>query len=291
MRTPRTVTLSLLFCAALTAHAQVHETPTVLIRCDDIGMCHSVNMALEEVINAGIPVSASVMVPCPWFSEAVALLRKHPDVSVGIHLTLNAEWNEYRWGPISGTAPSLVDSLGYFFPSRSALFAHHPDLHEVEAELRAQIVKAFAAGLHVDYVDYHMGAAVSTPELRALVERLAAEYHVGISRYFGEKDVEGVYFAPPESKTDTLVRLAHALLPGPIQLFVFHLGLESPEMNALTDQNTIGLPFMSKHRNAERRALLSPGFAQALTEKKVRFVTYRMLFKELGPQHMQRPQE
>ena len=74
----------------------------ILIRCDDIGMSHSVNMAAKKVLETGMPVSMSVMVPCAWFSEAVDLLQQYPNVSVGIHLTLNAEWNQCRWGPVAG---------------------------------------------------------------------------------------------------------------------------------------------------------------------------------------------
>ena len=68
----------------------------LLFRLDDIGMCHSVNVAAKEVLETGMTVSMSVMVPCPWFSEAVELLKKYPNVSIGIHLTLNAEWKQYR---------------------------------------------------------------------------------------------------------------------------------------------------------------------------------------------------
>src|SRR6476620_3495947 len=109
-----------------------NEKIPILIRCDDIGMCHSVNMAAEQVLKTGIPVSMSVMVPCPWFAEAVEMLKKYPNVSVGIHLTLNSEWKQYRWGPVAGAqaVPSLVDSFGNFFPSRAALFGNNPKLSE-----------------------------------------------------------------------------------------------------------------------------------------------------------------
>src|SRR6476619_862373 len=129
----------------------------VLIRCDDIGMCHAVNVAAKQVLETGIPVSMSVMVPCPWFSEAAEMLKQYKNVAIGIHLTLNSEWKQYRWGPVLGAraVPSLVDSLGNFFPSRSRLFGNNPSLTEIEAELRAQIEKALAAGLKIEYLDYH----------------------------------------------------------------------------------------------------------------------------------------
>ena len=105
----------------------------VLLRLDDIGMCHAVNRAAKEVLEKGFPVSMSVMVPCSWFAEAAEMLKQYPNVSVGIHLTLNAEWKQYRWGPVAGVSavPSLVDSLGHFFPSRSKLFGNNPKLSEI----------------------------------------------------------------------------------------------------------------------------------------------------------------
>lgn len=263
----------------------------VLIRCDDLGMCHSVNVAAKQVLETGLPVSMSVMVPCPWFSEAVELLKQYRNVSVGIHLTLNSEWKQYRWGPVTGvnTVPSLVDSVGYFFPSRSLLYSNNPSLTEIETELRAQIDKAITVGLKIDYLDYHMGAAVQTPETRAIVEKLAAEYKLGISRYYGEVDVEGGYSAPVANKLDTLTAKMKALQPGGIKLLVFHIGLDNPEMSAMEDLNTFGLKEMSKHRQAELKALISPQFLQLLQSKSYRLINYKMLNEEKGLESMKRP--
>ena len=263
----------------------------VLVRCNDIGMSHAVNMAFKEVAESGLSFSASVMVPCPWFSEAAELLKKYPNVSVGLHLTLNAEWREIRWGPVLGpeAVPSLVDSLGYFFGSRAALMGHKPNLEEVERELRAQIRRALAAGLKPDYVDYHMGAAVGTPELRAIVEKLAEEFGLGISRYFREQDAEGVYRALPQFKTDTLVAIVNRLTPGSRYLLVFHVGQETSELDALTDLNTIGLADMSKHRNGERKALLSKEFRDALKLRKAILLKYGDLLRIDGTKGMRRP--
>ena len=263
----------------------------ILIRCDDIGMCHSVNIAAKEVLETGIPVSMSVMVPCPWFAEAVEVLKKYPNVSIGIHLTLNAEWKQYRWGPVSGSqvVPTLVDSVGSFFPSRSLLFGNDPKLTEIETELRAQIEKALHAGLKIDYLDYHMGAAVQTPETRAIVEKLAAEYKLAISRYYGEDYIEGWYFASPADKLDTMMVKLRTLQPGGTKLFVIHVGLDTPEMSALEDANPFGPKEMSKHRNGELNALISPQFQQLLHDPKYRLINYRMLTEEKGLSAMKRP--
>ena len=266
---------------SVSAQQDLSKKIPILIRCDDIGMSHSVNMAAKKVLETGMPVSMSVMVPCSWFSEAVDMLKQYPNVSVGIHLTLNAEWKQYRWGPVAGVkqVPSLVDSLGHFFPSRSKLFANNPSLSEIETELRAQIDKALRAGLKIDYLDYHMGAAMQTPETRKIVEKLAAEYKVGISRYYDEVDVEGGYSAPVGSKLDTLSSKLSALQPGGTKLFVFHVGIDDAELSAMEDLNPFGPKDMSKHRQAELDALVSPSFRALLQQEKFRLVNYRNLKK------------
>ena len=260
------------------------ENPVLLIRCDDLGMCHAVNMAAKQLMQTGLPFSASVMFACPWYQEAVEILKNHPEISVGVHLTLNAEWKNYRWGPILGkeTVPSLVDSCGYFFPSRAKFFANNPKIEEVEPELRAQIERAIQSGLQIDYVDYHMGTAVETPGLRSIVENLAKKYQLGISRYFGEIDVKNLYSIPIKNKTDSLVSIINRLEPGKKQLMVFHIGLATPEMNALVDLNPFGPPKMSRHRHAELTALCSKKFKKILKQKKVRLITYRKLISEQG---------
>src|SRR5207248_1650203 len=131
---------------------------SLIIRTDDIGMSHSVNMAMERLVGTGLPVSVSVLFVCPWYQEAVEILKQHPRVAVGIHLALNSEWKNYRWGPVTGSAavPSLVDANGFFFPSSEALHQHNPSVAEVEKELRAQIDRALRSGVKIDYVDFHM---------------------------------------------------------------------------------------------------------------------------------------
>ncbi len=284
------IIVSLLFL--IVSFRVVSQIP-VLIRCDDIGMCHSVNMAAKQVLETGNPVSMSVLVPCPWFSEAAEMLKQYKNVSIGIHLTLNAEWKNYRWGPVLGAkaVPTLVDSVGDFFPSRSRLFSNNPSLDEIEAELRAQIQIAINSGLKIDYLDHHMGAAVQTPQTRAIVEKLAKEFHLGISRYYEEEGIDGWYFTAPKEKADSMLYKLNTLQPGNIKLFVIHVGLEGPEMNAMEDLNPFGPKEMSKHRMGELNGLISPAFQAALKNKKYRMVNYRMIIAEKGLDIMKRPKE
>jgi predicted glycoside hydrolase/deacetylase ChbG (UPF0249 family) len=263
----------------------------MIIRTDDAGMSHSVNMAIEKLIATGMPVSVSVMFPTPWYQETVDILKRHPNVAVGIHLTLNSEWKNYRWGPILGRSavPTLVDGDGYFFATSEALHKNNPNLREVENELRAQIDRALHSGLKIDYVDYHMGTVTRYPEFREIVERLAREFGLGMSQYFGETRNDSQYSATPPNKTDSLVAIIDRLHPQ-FNLVVTHVGVDDAELGALLDMNTDGgLPEMSKNRQGELNALTSQRFSDALKARNVKLITYRQLIDMQGLKSMRRP--
>ncbi|MFH0734191.1 MAG: ChbG/HpnK family deacetylase [bacterium] len=264
----------------------------LIIRCDDIGMSHAVNNAFREIIKTGYPISASVMFPCAWYQEAVDILKENPQISVGVHLTLNAEWKNYRWGSVAGKSvvPSLVDEEGYFFPSRSKFFANNPKLEEVEIELREQINRAKRSGLDIDYLDYHMGTAVDKPELRAIVEKLAKEYNLGISRYFGEDDLNNVYDDPVESKTDSLISIVNGIEKNGLYLLVAHIGKNEPELAAMEDLNPWGPKNMSQSREGELKALCSKEFNQILKLKNIDLIDYRKLIEIKGKANMKSPE-
>jgi len=272
---------------------QDNRAKTLLIRCDDMGMSHSVNMAFKELMESGLKFSASVMFPCAWYQEAVDILKANPQITVGIHLTLNAEWKNYRWGPVAGKdkVPSLVDKDGYFFPSRSTFFANNPESEEIEIELRAQIERALNSGIKVSYMDYHMGTAVDKPEHRAIVEKLANEYNLGISRYFKEIDTPLMYAVPISEKTDSLFRLVENLDPNKINLLVCHIGKDQPELQAMIDMNSFGLLDMSKHREAELNALIAATQLNIFEKNNIELINYNDLIKKIGLDNMKSPVE
>jgi predicted glycoside hydrolase/deacetylase ChbG (UPF0249 family) len=268
--------------AALAAGSQNQgdDKTRVILRLDDIGFCHSVNMACNKLMEAGVPFSASVMTPCPWFEEAVTLLKAHPEVSVGVHLVLFSEWKGYRWGPVLGkeAVPSLVNEEGYFFHDEPSLKANKPEKREIEMEFRAQIDRALASGLRIDYIDTHLG---STKGSREVVRKLSGEYGLPVSGTF---DVEGIstYEVPYDRKKEAAVEKIRSLESGKTYRWVIHIGMDTPEMCALEEIRTSGLPEMCRHRNAQLNTLLSEEFHQALEQNQVELITYRSFFESTG---------
>jgi predicted glycoside hydrolase/deacetylase ChbG (UPF0249 family) len=264
--------------------AEATAEPTqLMIRCDDVGMCHGVNMAVRDLLASGLPFSTSVMFACPWYLEAVEILKDHPEIGVGVHLTLNSEWAHYKWGPVLGAArvPSLVDANGHFFGSEEDFAAAAVNPDEVRAELEAQIERALASGLRIDYIDFHMLTAVSTPELQEIVEQLAAKHRLGISRYFGERSVS-LWDVTPGRKLPQLLNLVRQAPPG-LSLVVLHIGTDTPEMAALVDLNYAADPYrVAIHRQAELDAATSPAFRAALDEAGIQLLTYRDLIAQRG---------
>jgi predicted glycoside hydrolase/deacetylase ChbG (UPF0249 family) len=294
MRTTRATALAILALGAgfTSTMAQSDKAPELAIRCDDVGMCHAGNMAVKKLIASGMPFSTSVMIACPWYLEAVEMLKDQDQVSVGIHLTLNSEWQHYKWGPVLGPSavPTLVDENGHFHTTSADFAAANVDLDEVEKELRAQIQRALDAGLEVDYLDYHMLTAVSTPELTAIVEDLAKEYGLGLSRYFGERSTS-LWDVAPERKLVELLDFVPRVKPGRPTLLVIHLGIDGPEMAALIDINNPEDPArVGIHRQAELDALLSSEFRQAIADHGIELVNYGDLIDRYGLDSMQRPQ-
>ena len=260
-----------------------------LIRSDDMGFSHASNTANLRLIETGLPFSISVIFAGPWYQEAVEMLQKHPHISVGVHLCLNAEWKNYRWGPVAGrnAVPSLVDSLGYFRPEVMSQWKDIAKVEEIEIEFRAQIERALATGLRIDYVDNHMGAGMYTEAHRAVVEKLAAEYRLGISGYFGEqRGGGGLGNIAYQHQLDTLISQLADMAPGKTYLKVFHIADLTPETEVLYHNDTA--PYMAWQRQNELLMLSHPDFRTALEQQGVRPITYRELIAREGLGSMRR---
>lgn len=149
-----------------------------VVHVDDLGMCHAANEGGFEALENGPATCGSIMVPCPWFAEAAARARAHPGFDLGVHLTLNAEWGHYRWGPVAGRSavPSLLDDDG-FLPRTTLETVARAEPEEVEVELRAQVARALEAGIDVTHLDSHMGTCFF-PKFIEIYAGLAREFRV-----------------------------------------------------------------------------------------------------------------
>ncbi|MBI1280167.1 MAG: ChbG/HpnK family deacetylase [Anaerolineaceae bacterium] len=150
----------------------------VILHVDDVGMCQSTLSAYEDLLDFGLISSAAVMVPCPWFPQTAEFCRKHPEIDMGVHLTLNSEWDGYRWGPIStrDVASGLIDNEGYFYRRQPPVHANG-DSRAANSELKAQIDRALTAGIDPTHIDSHMGTIAHEKFLPGYVN-LAQEYQL-----------------------------------------------------------------------------------------------------------------
>ncbi len=220
-------------------------TRAVVINADDLGLCHAANEGVYRSLRDGIATSASLMVPCPWSRHAVAMYEGE---DIGVHLTLNAEHDLYRWTPIT-QAPSLLDGDGGF-PRTVGDTWDHADLDEVRRECRAQLERALSWGIDVTHLDSHMGTLQMRPEFFDVYLDLAAEFQLpfrlsGVSserlagfRFRRLARDEGVWFcdhfvwAMGVGSRESIMSVVPELRSGVTELYV-HPAVDTAELRAL----------------------------------------------------------
>jgi chitin disaccharide deacetylase len=219
----------------------------LIINCDDLGFCHAANEGVFHSLRHGAATSASLMVPAPWARGAAAEYRGE---DVGVHLTLNAEYDLYRWGPITH-APSLLDGDGGFPRTVSDVW-DHADLDEVRRECRAQIERAIYWGFDVSHLDSHMGTLQLRPEFFDVYLDLAVEFRLPVrlsgastERFIGFPHRQlaaerGIVFpdhflrvAGGVGSRSTIESAIGSLEPGVTEAYL-HPALDMPELRAMT---------------------------------------------------------
>ena len=265
----------------------------LIVHADDVGVTHSANAATIKALDSGLVNSASIMVPCPWFPEIADYAKSHPELDFGLHLTLTSERVYYRWGPVASRdrVPSLVDESGYFHHDWNAAPKINPK--EVELELRAQIDRAYAIGIHPTHLDSHQYRLYENgKDLFEVVLRLAHEYklpvfiardwfadHTYLESSLTPNDIaldHTVTIAPsvpPEKWTEFYKTALKNLQPG-ITEFVIHLAFADDEMKAATrERDTWGAAW----RQRDFDFFTSQEFRQLLQEQGIKLVTWREL--------------
>jgi predicted glycoside hydrolase/deacetylase ChbG (UPF0249 family) len=181
----------------------------LILTADDLGACHAVNTAVYDGLRQGLATTAGLMVPGPWARSAAGAYRGE---DVGVHLTLNAELDSVRWGPLTA-APSLLDGDGGF-PRTLADLWQHCDLDELRRECRAQVERAIVWGFDVTHLAAHLGAMWLRPELFDVYLELAVEFRLPI-RLSGPSDQGRAGFPFRELAAEAGVLAPDELLPPP----------------------------------------------------------------------------
>jgi hypothetical protein len=153
----------------------------LILHVDDAGMSFDSNQGAEMALTKGVSNSVSVMMPCPWVPGFVDFLKSNPQIDAGLHLTLTSEWDEYRWGPVSGkkNTPGLVDSTGYFWHTVAEVVAH-ASADEVEMEMTAQLEKARSMGFEPTHLDTHMGTVYGSAPFLMRYIHLGIQNHIPV---------------------------------------------------------------------------------------------------------------
>ena len=215
----------------------------LIIRGDDIGSFHAANLACLKSYTDGIMRSVEVMVPCPWYPEAVEMLNENPGLDVGIHLVMTSEWKNMKWRPLTGIS-SITDARGYFFPMvwpnenfgpEQAFRNSEWTLKDVEKELRAQIECALKDIRGISHLSSHMGFGSADPSIDSLIAALAAEYRLNFE--LSGADVQWFSFdrskeASLDANIDSFKAALRALQPGKY-FFIEHPGLDTPELESV----------------------------------------------------------
>jgi predicted glycoside hydrolase/deacetylase ChbG (UPF0249 family) len=278
------------------------DDKVLIVHADDIGMSHSVNVATIEAFKKGMVTSGSIMVPCPWFPEIAAYAREHPELDLGLHLTLTSEWKYLRWRPVApiDKVKGLLDEEGFMWRSeRQTALKATPQ--EIETELRAQIERALAFGIKPTHLDTHMGTLYTRKDFFEVYTRIGKEYGIPVmvmrptpelevyAKVTGlpitsemlrkvEADgfvmldhlVQGVAGKSFAERKESYKNLLRKLKPG-VTMLIVHLGMNDPELKATTNS--------WEQRYGDFLSFTDPEIEALIKELGVKLTTWRELGK------------
>ena len=269
----------------------------VVIHVDDIGMCTAANEGALSALE-GAATCGSVMVPCPAFDEIARIARERPELDLGVHLTLNAEHESYRWDPLHDEVPGLISPEGGMWRTVRET-VDNASAEEVERELRAQVERALEAGIDVTHLDSHMGTVFDLKFVDVYL-KLAREYRLpilipyidrellaargileGMRRYveiveeaeadgfpiFDHLNSNSLQFEPGCGDEHNRERI-RSLGPG-LSYLITHCALGGPELESITPD--------WRQRDEERQIYSDGSMARFLDEQGIRTIGMRPL--------------
>jgi predicted glycoside hydrolase/deacetylase ChbG (UPF0249 family) len=278
------------------------DARVLILNADDFGMCHDQNEGVIRGLEEGVFTSSTILVTCPWFEEAAEFARNNPNADLGVHLTLTAEWDSYKWGPVLGrrAVPSLVDARGYLWQTVAQVY-EHARLDQAEAELREQIEKTFAAGIDATHLDSHMGTLQLRAEYHEIYARLATEYRPpirlasrrrmrtdGMAAILDQLDAAGVvtpdhlvFYGPPTvAETESYwTNLLRTLKPGVTEILC-HPAIARDELRSCARD--------ALQREADFRYFIADKTRQLIKDESVDTIGFRQL-RDLMRRHSSSP--
>ena len=266
----------------------------LILHADDLGVAHSVNAASFDALDKNAVSSASIMMPCPWVTEVATYATTHPEADLGLHLTLTSEWKTFRWGSVESRdkVPSLLDPSGTLWTDTGSV-ATNAKAAEAEREIRAQVDRAIALGIHPTHLDSHMGSLFATPELFAALARVAHDAHLPFLALRGlggraqlqpplsDKDIvlDAVVIATEKTPRDQWKQFyldaIKSLKPGLSEMIV-HLGHDDAELQAVTVDHE---PYGSAWRQRDYNVVTDPDFKRAIQDNHIVVIKWRDLQK------------
>jgi predicted glycoside hydrolase/deacetylase ChbG (UPF0249 family) len=269
------------------------DAKLLIIHADDAGVSHSANAAIIAAYEKKAINSAAIMVPCPWFPEIAAYAKEHPELDWGIHITLTAEWKNYKWGGVSSSneISSLLDKDGYLHASVEE-FKKHAKPEEVRKEIRAQIRKAMAAGIKLTHLDNHMGSLLASPELVEVYQQVGKEFQLpvlvpmNLIRIMAPQMLPYIdtvhnvivdqfisaYKAAPADQWHAYYDQAIGQLKPGLNEIIFHLAYDNDEMQAVTIDHP---DFGAAWRQNDFNYVTSEAFKTVLEKNGVRLITWK----------------
>lgn len=279
------------------------EDRLVIIHTDDIGVCQASLTAFQHLWEFGTISSGAVMVPCPWFPSVAEMCRQNSVVDMGVHATLNCEYDSYRWGPIStcDLKTGLMDKDGYL-PQKPEDVYESATPEAVAAELNAQVERALAAGIDVTHIDTHMGTVVHPkfvqsylmagtsrlipnmlPRASARGFHLTGNDEAALSAYYpilnqlesqGLIMLDGLFGMPLDNPgVEENIAIAKKILsdlPAGITHFLFHPAVDTPELRAITAEDW-------SSRVANYHAFMSAELKNFIQNSGIHMIGYRAL--------------
>lgn len=183
-------------------------TRYLIVNADDFGRSPGFNRGVIEAHERGIVTSASLMVRWPAAAEAAAYARRHPELSLGLHVDLGT------WICEDGEWRMLYPAVAV------------DDLPAVTAEVWRQLDRFRAlVGRDPTHVDSHQHVHLR-PRIQPIVAELARHLGVPLRHFAGGIRYCGRFYGqtadgqplPGVISVDGLIRILRALPPGIVEL-------------------------------------------------------------------------